>query len=172
MEYRNSKNRPQADEIWCINSLGYHHRDAARIFYMDDMREVPPQDHYAEYLKSCDVPVFTSRAYPEYPTAQDFPINDIVAHIGDDPLTLKLIACTVVHTLIYADYLGVEEISLWGIDCGEDPPELSLATAYTIGRLKGKGMKINVSSGSKLNNITILSDCKQFYGYYKEKSND
>lgn len=102
------------------------------------------------------------------PYSCEFPLQEILGYLGQDELTKKLFVTTVCYALLWAEYIGVEALYLWGLDMGETPPELSLGTAYMLGRLAHKGVEIHLSEKSRLNNLEIQSDYCQYYGYYQE----
>ena len=90
--------RGLADEVWVINKMGVSVKHDM-LFRMDDMRECQDcnnksykggnvkderriHDSYDEFFKNHDKPIVTSKAYPEYPTAVEYPIEGVINTIG------------------------------------------------------------------------------------------
>jgi hypothetical protein len=164
IKYRNMKDRPLSDELWCINESAVHY-NADKIWAMDDLRMELFKSHFVTYLKTCPATIITSKAYPEYPTSIDFPLEELLDYIGDN-VTRNLLANTACYALLWAEYVGVEELYCWGIDLGETPPELALATSFMLGRLVRKGVKLHLGKYCKLQNMIILPEGAKYYGYY------
>jgi len=107
------------DETWAINALG-NVFDCDLIFHMDDVRiqeiraEAAPASNIAamlEWLKTSRVPVITSRAHPDYPALVDFPLEDVLNHLGHDYFNN-----TAAYAVALAIHIGATKISLFGMD--------------------------------------------------------
>lgn len=116
-----------ADEVWAINKMGAAiHCDV--IFRMDDMMtEVPVNqkfwegingekimvlDLWTETLKKFPGKIITSKAYPEeYPASVEYPLEEVVKCVNSSYFNT-----TPAYAIAYAIYLGVKQISLYGID--------------------------------------------------------
>ena len=119
--------RSLADETWAINKAGgVIHHDL--LFRMDDLRKAyeinqkylnlwngevqKVEDAWNEYLMNeHSVPLLTSKAYPEFPTSVEYPLEDVINN-----LKTSYFNTTPSYALAYAIYLGVEELGLYGID--------------------------------------------------------
>ncbi len=111
--------RRLADQVWGINNVG-NVIDCDLVFHMDDVRiqairaEASPQSNIAglyEWLKTYDGPVITSRAHPDFPHLEEFPLETVINKLGR-----AYFNSTAAYAVAYAIYLGAEEISLWGFD--------------------------------------------------------
>jgi hypothetical protein len=76
--------RAYCDETWCINALGDVFA-CDRVFHMDDVRiqqiraDAKPESNIArmlDWLKTTKTPVVTSRAHPDYPSLEEFPLAE------------------------------------------------------------------------------------------------
>lgn len=159
------------DEVWCINTMGgviLHDL----LFHMDDCRiqearakagNNPQVTKMLDWLKTH--PGFiTSRAYPEYPGAIEFPLDEV----------LKKFRCpyfnnTVVYAFVYAMYIGVPHVTLFGCDysypgSAHKAEEGRACLEFWIGSAISKGMMVEVGEGSTLLDVSKPPD-QQFYGY-------
>ena len=74
---------PPFDQVWGINHIGKVLRKSEKpgdgglslIIAMDDLRH--EKERYGEMLTG-DIPIMTSKAYPEFPKSIEYPIRDIV----------------------------------------------------------------------------------------------
>lgn len=108
-----------ADETWGINSLG-NVFECDRVFHMDDVRiqeiraAARPQSNIAgmlEWMRKHPGPIYTSRAHPDYPGLVEFPLEDVV-----NELRFPYFNSTAAYAVAFAIFIGVERISLYGID--------------------------------------------------------
>lgn len=109
------------DAVWAVNSFGSV-AQCDMIFHMDDLKvqEIraagttewsPKLATMLGYFKKTNIPIMTSRAYPEYPTSQAFPLDAIVNKMGTFYFT-----STPAYAVAYGLYQGFKEISLFGMD--------------------------------------------------------
>lgn len=161
LEYRLGS-RPEADEIWGINDVGLIYPDLDKLWAMDDLVLLPnPCPFTVECYRNYKNPVITSRAYKEFPSSVEFPLEDARQYFCDYDITQRMLASTLAFMLLYAEMTGVIKISLYGVDFTEDIPQLTMATAFMLGRLAHKGVIINLPEKSRLLNLNENS----FYGY-------
>jgi hypothetical protein len=87
---------------------------------MDDIRiqelraDADPDGHVAglvQWLRDYRGRVITSRGHPAYPHLEEFPLQSVINKLGR-----AYFNGTAAYAVAYAIYLGVEEISLWGLD--------------------------------------------------------
>ncbi len=107
------------DEVWTINALGDVFA-CDKIFHMDDVRiqqiraDAAPQSNIArmlDWLKTCKIPVITSRAHPDYKCLVEFPLAAVLsAH------PMGYFNSTAAYAVAYAIHFGATKISLFGFD--------------------------------------------------------
>jgi len=107
------------DETWCINALGDVFA-CDRIFHMDDVRiqevraKAKPESNIArmlDWLKATKIPVVTSRAHPDYPALEEFPLQEVISRFP-----CGYFNNTGPYAVAYALYKGVTKLSLFGMD--------------------------------------------------------
>jgi len=123
---RTGNPRGVADEVWTINKLGPCLKHDL-LFRMDDLREFYPinrhkyidqrgnhvgvHDSFMDFLKNHDKPIVTSKAYPEFPMAIEYPLEDVINTIG-----LDYIRTTPAYALAFAIHIGVKKVRIYGCD--------------------------------------------------------
>ncbi len=165
-----------ADETWAINAV-IDVIQYDRGFAMDDLRvqearaAADPAGHVANLLaglKAAKGPVYTSTAYPEYPAMVEYPLEDVLNKCGG----FLYFNSTVAYAVAYALYLGVPNISLWGIDftySDRHHAEKGRACVeYWLGQCAAVGAKILVPNSSTLLDGSEPEDQKP-YGYDAHK---
>jgi len=172
LDYRLMTDKPVTDEVWGVNDIGMVYQ-LDRLWVMDDLKKSPMKcPYFDEYLRQCNVPIITSRAYPEYPTSVAFPLKSALEHVGEG-MTARLFGNTISYACIYAEMIGVTDLYVWGVDFTDisdlepyNEGYIPLATAFMFGRLTANGMNIHLSEKSRLLHLTdhIKSP---FYGYYE-----
>ena len=93
-------------------------------------------------------PIMMQEKYPQFPSSQVFPIEELVKQLGADYFT-----STVAMELAYALSLkDVEEIGLWGIDLvhGTEWGDQRPCAEYWIGRAVERGVKVTIPPTSAL----------------------
>jgi len=145
------------DEVWVVNSFASVLR-ADMVFHMDDLKvqegraAAEPNGKIAamlESLKASDVPVMTSRAYPDYPAAVAFPLEKVVNKLGAMYFT-----STPAYALAYALYREAKEISLYGLDYtwpnAHEAEEGRAACEFWIGQGMARGVVYHIGKSSTL----------------------
>jgi len=160
------------DEVWTLNA-GIRMFQHDKLFAMDDLRVGAKRyPEYGRLLKEHDKPIFTSVAYPEFPTSVTFPIKEVGAKMGP----FAAFDNTAVYAIAYACWSGVRNLYLYGCDFHYVDPSLrergGQAATYMIGICKGMGMNINLPPTTTLlaaNEITMIDNkpYRPFYGYLK-----
>ena len=163
--------KPKYDEVWGLNQQAtWKGLDLDRCFIMDDLKLRMP--FYAGYdfvnwLKLYDKPVITSKAYPEWPTSEAFPIEK-VAHYFGLPLGVSMYS-TVDYMIALAVYEGATRIDLYGVDMTGKvaPPEMLIGTAAWIGAALARGVLVKTLVGSMFQYITNPGIAMEagLYGY-------
>lgn len=159
------------DQVWAINALGDVFA-CDLVFHMDDVRiqeiraAAAPDSNIAAmlpWLKTSNVPVVTSRSHPDYPALVEFPLEDVLNNLGYDYFN-----GTAAYAVAFAIHIGVEKISLFGIDYtlpNQHQAEKGRACVeYWLGKAQERGIKITVPKCS-----TLLDAChtrpERLYGY-------
>jgi len=141
------------DRVWGLNQQAtWKGIDLDKVFIMDDLKMRMPyyagQD-FVDWLKTYEKPIVTSRAYPEWPTAEAYPIEDVAKYFGL-PLGVAMYS-TVDYMIALAIYEGAEHIDLFGVDManpGGHAPEMRCGTALWIGAALARGIYVRSFVGS------------------------
>lgn len=150
------------DEVWGINHIGKV-LQVDKIFLMDDLRVEAAR--YANMLDRIEVPIITSKAYPEFPTSVEFPINDAIKAVGG----IVYFTNTIAYTVAYALMLGVERIGMYGCDFMYDnswrSEQARANVEFILGIAHERGVKIEICEGS-----TTMDNHKpgKLYGYAQQ----
>ena len=161
-----------ADEVWAINATGAVLQHD-RAFCMDDLRDTIPREakegkkvaqQMLEWIKKHPGPVYSSTAYPEYPSVVEFPIRDVLANIGG----ISYLNTTVAHAIAFAMYLGVQELGLYG--CDYSYPDIHISESgrgcaeFLLGIAVAKGMTLKLPPTTTLLDQNVPDDFR-VYGY-------
>lgn len=168
---RNGSRKTLCDEVWGINALGDVFK-CDKIFHMDDVRvqeiraKAAPASNIAamlEWLKTTDTPVITSRAHPDYPALQEFPLEDVL-----NALQFDYFNSTAAYAVAYAIHAGVKELSLFGIDFtypnAHDAEKGRACVEFWLGIASARGIKIRLPQTTSLMDA-ILPRKDRLYGY-------
>lgn len=110
------RNRPEVDEVWAINFAALQVRHDL-LFAMDDCRvqesRASESNMIGVFLKLLEAHpwFYTSTAYPEYPGAIEFPLEEACKI-----LPLPYFNSTVAYAIAFAMMQKVEELHLYGVD--------------------------------------------------------
>jgi len=145
--------------------------------YLDRVFEIHPLSFIREVKplierrmrEEIDVPLYTQEAYPEIPNATVYPIEDVIAVIGD------YFNSSISYMLGLAILEKVDRIGIWGVDmAGDDEFGYQRPnTEYMIGFAKGMGIDVVVPEESSLLTFGVDGGGKHTknwtgrYGYYK-----
>jgi len=156
------------DEVWGLNQLAQSH-ELDKLFVMDDLvYRMPAWDSkLPEWLKSYDGTIITSRAYGDWPTAVEYPLQDVCNTFGL-PLGMCMYS-TVDYMLALAIYKGADQIDLFGIDCANPKREerTRVSIAMWIGIAQASGIKVTSYPGSFYQWYTVPGVAYEqgLYGY-------
>lgn len=159
------------DETWAINALGDVFA-CDLVIHMDDIRiqlirtAAAPATNIAvmvNWLKTSHVPVVTSRAHPDYPMLVEFPLEDVLNHLGHDYFNN-----TAAYAIALAIHVGATKISCFGMDytyASTHKAEKGRACVeFWLGQAHARGIEIGLPTNTSL----MDSNCPQaarLYGY-------
>jgi len=99
------------DDIWVVNSAAFVLK-ADMAIMMDDLKDLEERrPNYARRIKELDIPVLTSRAYPEYPNVIQYPLDRVLSKYQ-----FKYLNGSVAYGLAFALYMGYKKIMMYGCD--------------------------------------------------------
>lgn len=157
------------DETWGINAVGGVFQ-CDLIFHMDDVRiqeiraAAKPDGNIAAmlpWMKESKTPIVTSRTHPDYPALVEFPLEDVLNHLGHDYFN-----STAAYAVAFAIHIGVKKISLFGIDyTWENQTQAEKGRGcveYWLGMARARNIEISIPKCS-----TLMDACEQsrLYGY-------
>jgi SAM-dependent methyltransferase len=159
------------DETWAINALG-NVFDCDLVFHMDDVRiqeiraQAAPASNIAAmlgWIKTSKVPVVTSRVHADYPALVEFPLEDILNHLGHDYFN-----STAAYAVAFAIHIGATKISLFGMDFSyeksHDAEKGRGCVEFWLGQAHARGIKINLPQKTSLMD-SCYSRAERLYGY-------
>ena len=159
------------DETWAINSLGAVIQ-CDKVFHMDDVRVqelravAKPESNIAamlEWMKTTDVPIITSRPHPDYKTTEPFPLIEVL-----NLFDAGYFNSTAAYAVAYAMFIGVERISLFGVDFtypdAHDAEKGRACVEFWLGMASVRGIKLSVPKSSSLLDA-LHTQRERFYGY-------
>ncbi len=160
------------DEVWTINALG----DVLAcdlIFHMDDVRiqqiraDANPHSNIAamlRWLKAPAAPVITSRPHPDYPALVPFPLEAAFSELG-----MVYANNTAAWALIYALWIGVKELSLYGMDFtypnAHNAEKGRGCVEFWLGVAHARGVKIALPERTSLMDTIHGPASSRLYGY-------
>lgn len=141
---------PWAEEVWSINGGGACF-NVDRVFSIADLRkDIQKWPHWHKYLSRTKTPVYTSKAYPEFPTSIDYPLQELREYIQFDLCFVN----TGPMALAMAMALGIKDIWCFGIDYTY--PNIHLAEqggqafAFLLGMCKERGIRFHLPHTTSL----------------------
>lgn len=155
-------------ETWAINGGGLI-LACDKLFSMHDFEKWEKDNENIMLLaafKKTNIPIITTRALPDYPTALEFPLAECVSRFND-----WYFRNTLAYMIAYAMMCEVKELHFYGCDFtyGTEHREAAQANVeYWVGRAKQQGITIGVCEDSQ-----FLETSKRdkgelgFYGYSK-----
>ena len=137
------------DEVWVVNS-GISVLDATYGWIMDDLKHC--ESEYPEWtwkMRTLDIPLVTCRAYPEYKTAVEYPLEEVCDFLQDDYFTT-----TPAYMVGYAMFRKIQDVFIYGMDFwypgGMAYEHGSACVAYLLGVAREKGMNYKIPQTSTL----------------------
>ena len=159
------------DEVWAINALGDVFA-CDLVFHMDDVRiqeiraAARPESNIAamlHWIKTSPVPVVTSRAHPEYPALVEYPLEDVLNHLGHDYFNN-----TAPYAIAMAIHVGASKISLFGMDYTypnvHDAEKGRACVEFWIGQACARDIKIGLPQTTTLMD-SMYPRTARLYGY-------
>lgn len=162
--------RRVADETWAINAMGGVIQHDL-LFHMDDCKVQEaraartPDSNIAGMVRWLrDHPNFiTSKAYPEYPGAHEFPLQDVINTLG-----ASYFNNTVPYAMAYALFIGVKKVAIYGADYSyENLHKAEMGRGcleFWIGLAAARGVAVEVAGNSTLLDANVDAS-QRFYGY-------
>lgn len=157
------------DEVWGINQAG-NIFPCDRVFHMDDVRiqEARAADKpngaiagMLRWMKGYARPVYTSRAHPDYPCLQEYPLEDVLNDLG-----YCYFNSTSAYAVAYAVHKRVTKLSLFGLDftyANVYQAEKGRACVeFWLGHAAARGIQISMP-----HETSLLDACEpeKFYGF-------
>lgn len=159
------------DETWVINALGDVFA-ADRIFHMDDVRiqqiraDAAPDSNIAAmlaWLKTHPGPIVTSRAHPDYPGLEEFPLEAV---LNDCPF--GYFNSTAAYAIAYAIHLRVEKVTIFGFDFtypnAHDAEKGRACVEFWLGMAAARGIQLAMPKTTTLLDA-LYTHAERFYGY-------
>lgn len=169
---RKGDRRLVADETWAVVAMaGVVQHD--RLYLMDDIPGIlePTLAHDVcmqgmwGWLKDHPGPIYTSKAYPEYPGTIDYPLAEVIEAVGV-PYFSTSVAYAVGDAIRLGD-LGLEEIQLYGCDFTYPDKHVSEAGRACVEFLLAiaiqRGIKVVIAEDSTL--MDVSEPKRKLYGY-------
>jgi hypothetical protein len=139
---------------------------------MDDVRvqeiraAAKPDSNIAamlQWLKKHPGPIYTSRANPDYPGLVEFPLEDLINHLG-----YAYLNNTAAYAVAYAVHIGVKKISLFGCDFtypdAHDAEKGRGCVEFWLGQAVARGIQLQLPGTTSLMDACVPPEEKQ-YGY-------
>lgn len=170
---RKGDRRLVADETWAVVAMaGVVQHD--RLYLMDDIPNIlqPTLEHDVcmrgmwGWLKDHPGPVYTSKAYPEFPGTVEYPLAEVVAAVGMPYFSTSV--AYAVGDAIRLGEVGLEEIQLYG--CDFTYPDKHIAEAgracveFLLAIAIQRGIKITIAEDSTL--LDVSEPKRKLYGYF------
>lgn len=159
------------DETWAINALGDIFA-CDLVFHMDDVRiqeiraAAAPESNIAamlRWVKTSQTPIMTSRAHPDYPALIEFPLEDVLNHLGHDYFNN-----TAAYAVAFAIHTGATQISLFGMDYTypnvHDAEKGRACVEFWLGAAHARGIRITLPKTSTLMD-SMYPQASRLYGY-------
>lgn len=159
------------DQTWAINALGDVFA-CDLVFHMDDIRiqeiraKAAPESNIAamvDWIKTSQVPVITSRKHEDYPALFEFPLEDVLNHLGHDYFNN-----TAAYAVAFAIHTGVKRISLFGLDYTypnvHHAEKGRACVEFWLGQAHARGIQINLPKTTSLMD-SMCPRAARLYGY-------
>ncbi len=161
---------PLVDEVWGINAVGDVLK-CDRVFHMDDVRiqerraQAKPDSNIAamlQWMKRTTIPIVTSRAHPDYPTLEEFPLERFINEVG-----YAYFNNTCAYAVGYAILHGVAKISMFGCDFtyanSHQAEQGRACVEFWLGFARARGIELCTAGGSSL--MDACTPETHLYGY-------
>lgn len=164
------------DEVWGINAIGDVLR-CDRIFHMDDLlvqearAAARPDGNIAamvRWLRTHPGPVITSRLRPGYSGLVEFPLEEVLNTGHDGNGGAPYFNSTAAYAVAYAIHIGVERISLFGLDYtlpnAHSAEQGRACVEFWLGVAAARGIEITVPQQTSLLDA-CAPERERLYGY-------
>lgn len=159
------------DEVWGINAVGGVVQ-CDRIFHMDDVRiqqiraEARPGSNIAnmlDWMKTCNVPIMTSRRHIDYPSLVEMPLEEIV-----NDLNFVYFNNTAAWAMAWAIHTNAAKVTLFGCDYtypnAHDAEKGRACLEFWIGYGAARGVKVGLPKTTTLMD-SMYDNQQRLYGY-------
>ena len=161
------------DQVWGLNQhAAIKNMRLDKCFVMDDLKLRMPfyaGYDFTDWLKGYDLPIITSKAYPEWPTATEYPIKEICHYFGI-PLGIAMYSSPD-YMIALAIYEGATHIDLFGVDMNQDTASImQLSTSMWIGAANARGVFVRTFQPSVFQALTNVGVAMEhgLYGYVRK----
>lgn len=168
---RQGGRRGTFDQVWTINAMG-DVLNCDVVFHMDDVRiqeiraAARPQSNIAamlDWMRTCQVPIVSSRAHPDYPSIVEFPLEEVLNDVGH-----AYFNSTAAYAVAFAIYAEATEISIFGMDFSyanvHDAEKGRGCVEFWLGKAHERGIKLHFPRSTTLMDSN-LTDQQRLYGY-------
>jgi len=138
--------------LWTVNGAWSYHPKSTLGFLMDDQKfnraETHPQhEWYDNMIKTAEIPIMTSKAYPEYKAMVEYPIKEVIAKYRS-----TYFGETIDYMICLAGLFEVNRIEFIGCDyqLKDRFPGERASTEYWIGRMESMGIECDASKCANL----------------------
>lgn len=158
-----------ADETWAINAMA-NVIDHDRAIIMDDLpyfakaarSEQPALVGYKDWLHRHPGPLYTQKAYPQFPGSVEYPLQEVLNTVG-----YAYMNTTVAYAICLAIHMRVKVLKLYGMDFTQVNREWAEAgracIEFWISRATREfGMQVHIAQSSTLMDQHIG---RHLYGY-------
>jgi len=159
------------DEVWGLNQQA---KDKSlsldRLYVMDDLMyrmSIWTGPEFTEWLKTYPGKIITAKAYPDWPTAESYPIEDIAKHFGL-PFGIAMYS-TIDYMIAQAIYEQWDVMDLFGVDnISHGQHEMRNSTGMWIAAAMSRDITVNTSPGSYYQFWTNTGIAHEYglYGYH------
>lgn len=159
------------NEVWGINAVGDVLR-CDRVFHMDDVRiqeiraEAKPDSNIANmlrWMRRHPGPIYTSRNHADYPGLVEYPLADVVDHLG-----WGYFNSTAAYAVAYAIHIGVKQISCFGMDFtypnAHHAEKGRACVEFWLGQAAARGIQVGFPAQTSLMDA-LSAPADRFYGY-------
>lgn len=157
---------PYSDETWEIWALGRNYQLNQRYtlwFELHDfwlLKELQMIKEQFDFIKSCGDKLIINAPHPEYPKAQIYPKDEILAKYPR-----RYFTSSIAWMMALAMEQNPAEIGLWGIDLcvNEEYNYQKGCVEYLVGIAEGRGIKVTIPHVSSICRASYL------YGFEEPK---
>ena len=157
-----------ADEIWAINAMGDVIKHD-RLFIMDDLRVfvkrmADTKPWYTQWMMKHDKPIITSVDYPEFPSSEAYPLEQVVNNLSNP----HYYNSTVAYAVALAIVEKFDKIRLYGADFTYENQNRAEGgrgcVEFLLGIAHARGIQIEMAHSTTLLDQHVPKEHK-FYGF-------